>query len=93
MDRRTYIVSHYRGGRTSWEAFNNEAAAKAEYKRLLTIAEDQSEPPLTLISLSAVMDSSYYDTHPAFENKSAAMFSDALNKYIEEQVVLILNRK
>ena len=91
MDRKTYIVSHYRGGRTSWEAFNNEAAAKAEYKRLLANAESQYD--IDLISLSAVVESSYYDTHPAFENKSAAMFSDALNKYIEEQVVLILNRK
>ena len=88
----TYIVSHCRGSEDSWEVFDDEATAKASYRNLLALAEDQDDRDL--ISLSAVMDSSDYNTHPAFEYKSAATsFSDALDAYIKETVTKTVNEQ
>ena len=88
----TYIVSHCRGSEDSWGVFDDEADAKAEYKRLLANAESQYD--LDLISLSAVMDSSDYNTHPAFEYKNTATsFSDALDAYIKETVTKTVNEQ
>ena len=92
MTGRTYVVSHCRGSEDSWEVFDDEADAKAEYKRLLANAESQYD--LDLISLSAVMESSDYETHPAFEPKNAATsFSDSLDAYIKETVTKTVNEQ
>lgn len=88
----TYIVSHCSGREDIWEVFDDEATAKASYKNLLALAEDHDD--CDLISLSAVMDSSDYNTHPAFEPKNAATsFSDALDAYIKETVTKTVNEQ
>ncbi len=95
MNGRTYIVSHCRGSEDSWEVFDDEADAKTEYKRLIERSEYNKEgEDLDLISLSAVVESSDYEPHPAFEPKSAATsFSDALDAYIKETVTKTVNEQ
>ena len=92
MNGPTYIVSHCSGKEDIWEVFDDEATAKASYKNLLALAEDHDD--CDLISLSAVVESSDYETHPAFEYKSAATsFSDALDAYIKETVTKTVNEQ
>lgn len=92
MNGRTYIVSHCRGTEDNWLVYENEHDAKTRYNDLLALAENQDD--LDLISLSAVVESSDYETHPAFEPKSAATsFSDALDAYIKETVTKTVNEQ